>query len=149
MLTVHELESLSGIGFRHMLEDGLAIVTEGAELPNDRRQYILRDLAGLFNEARKGSDVFQRGEYHFDPTESTALSSFAFVERHLSQEGLASLSPNLATVCKVLRAIMDGEPVEQVERQVAGKILRDMLTNVELRGGAGLPEEPEDLDWEQ
>ena len=149
MLAVPELESLSGIGFRHMLEDGLAIVTGDAKLSDDRRQYILRDLAGLFDEARRGSDVFQRGDYHFDPTESTVLRSFAFVERHLSQEEPTSLSPNLATASKVLHAIMDSEPVEQAERQVAGEILRDMLMNVELRGGGGLPEEPEDLDWEQ
>ena len=149
MITLPELESLSGIGFRHMLEDGLAIVISDAELPSDRRQYVLHDLAGLFDEARKGSDVSRREDYYFDPTESTALRSFVFVERHLSQEGLGSLSPNLATACKVLRAIMDDTAVEQADRQIAGEILRDMLTSVELRGGIGLPEEPQHLDWDE
>ena len=63
MLNVNDLEPLGGIGFRHMLEDGLEIVQGLATLPAERRRYVLRDLANLYDEAHRGSDVFERDEY--------------------------------------------------------------------------------------
>lgn len=149
MPRVYEIESLSGIGFRHMLEDGVAIVTGGTELPEERRQYVLHDLANLFDEAHRGSDVFQREQYHFDPADSTDLSSFTLVERYLSQQESASISQNVETVRNVLRAIRAGRTVDQAEGRIAGEILCEMLASLELRGGIGLPEEPERLDWDE
>ena len=151
MLTIDDTRSDEGIGFRHMLEDGLAIVVreEEVELPPKRRRYILTDLADLFDEATKGSEVYEREEYFFDPNESAAVRTCAFIERHLSPRGRPRLKGDLATVSKVLRAMMAYEPVEQSDRKVASQVLKEMLTNVELGGGIGLPEEPENLVWEE
>ena len=149
MLTANDLGSLGGIGFRHMLEDGLAILREQAAVSVERRRYVLRDLADLFDEAHKGSDVFQREEYYFDPVDSSAVRSFAFIERHLSHHVRPTLSGDLAIVCRVLREINVGEAVQPNEREIAKGVLREILAKVNLSGGVGLPEEPEDLAWKE
>ena len=149
MLTINDLGSLGGIGFRHMLQDGLAIVRDQASFPTERRRYVLSDLADLFEDAQKGSDVFQREEYYFDPLESIAVRSFAFIERHLSFHERPTLSGDLATVCRVLRAINAGESAQPSDRKIAESVLQEVLAKVNLSGGVGLPEEPEDLAWKE
>ena len=149
MPTVYEIENLSGIGFRHMLEDGVAIVTGGAKLPDERRQYVLHDLTNLFDEAYRGSHVFQQEPYHFDPADSTDLSSFTFVERYLSEREPVLISQNVESVRNVLSAMRAGETVDQAEGQIAGDILCEMLKSLELRGGIGLAEEPAHLGWDE
>ena len=149
MLNVNDFEPLGGIGFRHMLEDGLAIVRGLAELPDERRRYVVRVLADLFDEAHEGSDVFERDEYFFDPSESTAVRSFALIERHLSRDERPELSLNLATVSQVLRAIHAGEAALPDHCRVAEDVLHEILAKVSLSGGVGLPEEPEDLAWKE
>ena len=146
MLDVNNSEHYAGIGFRHMLEDGVASMAERAILNGEQRDYVLNDLAALFDGARKGSEVFEREEYIFDPSESSAVRRCTFIERQLSPRERPALTGDLATVSSVLRAIIASESVKQSDRRVAMSILEEILTNVELSGGVGLREEPEDLD---
>ncbi len=88
-------------------------------------------------------------KYVFDPTVSAAVRSCAFIERHLTSREQPELTGDLAIVSAVLRASVGHQTVRQSDRDVAMEILQEMLENLELSGGVGLPEEPEDLVWEK
>ena len=82
MVASNTLEHSTGIGFRHILEDGVAILAEKPSFDDQRRDYVLNDLAVLFDDARKGSELYERDTYVFDPRVSAAVRSCAFIERH-------------------------------------------------------------------
>ena len=149
MLAINNLEHSTGIGFRHILEDGVAILAERPSFDDERRDYVLKDLAALFDNAREGSELYKRDEYVFDPKVSGAVRSCAFIERHLTSREQPALTGDLAIVSDVLRAIVGHRTVKQSDRDVATEILQEILENLELSGGLGLPEEPEDLVWEK
>lgn len=149
MLAINNLEHSTGIGFRHILEDGVAILAEKPSFDDQRRDYVLNDLAVLFDHARQGSELYKRDKYVFDPRVSAAVRSCAFIERHLTSREHPELTGDLAIVSAVLRAIVDHQTVKRSDRDVAREILQEMLENLELSGGVGLPEEPEDLVWEK
>lgn len=142
-------ESFKSIGFRHILEDALSIVRKRDGISAERKQYVLADLANLFDQARHGSEVVERLNFYFDPAESTAVQSFVLIEHHLPESEGSTLTGNLATVSKTLNAIITEQDVEAEDRDTAEKILVKMLTNVRLSGGVGLPQEPESLVWEE
>lgn len=148
MVAINNIEHSTGIGFRHILEDGVAILAENWSFDDQRRDYVLNDLAALFDDARKGSELYERDMYVFDPRTSAAVRSCAFIERHLSREQ-TQLTGDLTIVSAVLQAIVAHQSVEQSDRSVARSILQEILENLELSGGDGLPEEPADIVWEK
>ena len=149
MLAINSLEHSTGIGFRHILEDGVAILSEKPSFDDERRDYVLNDLAALFDNAREGSELYKHDRYVFDPRVSGAVRSCAFIERHLTSREQPDLTGDLAIVSDVLRAIVGHKTVKQSDRDVARDILQEMLENLELSGGVSLPEEPEDIVWEK
>lgn len=148
MAAINNLEYSTGIGFRHILEDGLAVLAEKPSFDDQRRDYVLKDLAALFDDARKGSELYERDVYIFDPKTSAVVRSCAFIERHLSREQ-TQLTGDLAIVSAVLQAIVAEKSIKESDRDVARSVLQEILENLELSGGVGLPEEPENLVWEK
>jgi len=101
-------DSLGSVGFRHVLEDGLAILG-GKTLERDRQEFVLRDLAGVISEAKRCSDLVQGQSWFLANANQEAFELFALIERLTSGEDRpwTNLLDSAATT---LQALAAGKP---------------------------------------
>jgi hypothetical protein len=72
----------SGLGFRHLMEDGIAILQNQPVGP-DRRKYVLDDLSELIGRANRGSDLFRNHALFVASGDRGAVESFSLFDRFL------------------------------------------------------------------
>ena len=56
---VSETNLAAEVGFRHVIEDALSVLSKH-DIDPDRRSYVLEDLANLLRDASRGADLVNR-----------------------------------------------------------------------------------------
>lgn len=140
-----ELGVANTLGFRHLLEDGLAIL-RGADLSVDRRAFVLQDLKQLVSDATRGSDLAQTGALFVAPHERSAYATFSLLDRYLSDKYADHLKEMLQAAEMSFDEFRRQAPhVTESARKAAETLLLEMLSHLQRDPRPGIPQEPEDI----
>lgn len=124
-----ETNSLTSVGFRHVLEDGLAILA-GQQLNQDRKAFVLQDLAQVLTEAKQCSDVARGQGWFLANANQEAFELFSILERSLAREG-KQWHALLDAAASVLQALAGGAAgLSDAQRQEATQFLKTILSCV-------------------
>src|SRR5258708_28482383 len=81
-----DLSSLSSVGFRHVIEDGLAIL-RGVEVHEDRRQFVLADLERIAADAKSASTFPNPQALLFGGANREAHQVFSLLNKRFAKNG--------------------------------------------------------------
>lgn len=145
MIAIDDIENRGGIGFRHLIEDGLAIVKRESDITNARRNTVLNELSDLFGAASIGSIAGAESEGFFVPGDAAAARSYYFIEQHVSSPKGADLPRKLDVAQKVLGQIKDEKRVRALDRNLVAEVLQDVLEHLRVQSGSIMPTEPGEI----
>ena len=138
-----ELTTISGVGLRHVVEDGLSLL-RGQQLPGERGEYVLERLSRLIHEAVVGSKIVEQEALFVGSKDRDAYESFSLFERHLRHhEGWRELLKGTERALDELKAT--GRPSEEV-RPVAVEMLQEMQESLRRQGAGGIRSLPEEIE---
>ena len=121
---MHEdLSELASVGFRHVVEDGLAILS-GQAIPAARQQFVLEDLARIAEQAGEVSATPPASMFRSSDREAHLLFSLLI---HRSTPPNVSWDEWLGRAARAFRGLMDGLAVTQEERDAARSFLQEVL----------------------
>jgi hypothetical protein len=134
----------NGVGFRHLIEDGVAILQNRPVDPN-RRQYVLGDLSDLVLRARRGSDLVRNNALFVASGDSTAVESFSMLDRFLDEAESDHWKAILEQTQEALAQLQGGNlPPDQL-RDAAVKLLGRILSGLTREPKPGIPSQPEEI----
>ncbi len=135
----------SSLGFRHVIEDALAILA-GQTINPDRRAYVLRDFSNLLIEAKRGSDLVQQDTLFVTSADRSAYESYSFFDRYLGQKHDDHWTEKLKIAEAVFEELGKDVPIlEERDRLAATSLLFEVLTVLRNEPNSGIPQEPEDI----
>ena len=132
------------VGLRHVLEDGLAILSR-SELDPGRRQFVLDDLMQLFGDALRGSELLDRTSLLVASADRYAVETYSLIDRYIRSEDPAAVRQDLETSLAAFGALREGRQVQHAEKRKAISFLRQVLTTLERNDVSGILERPDDL----
>lgn len=141
-----ELDLATSIGFRHILEDGIAALSN-AMLDLDRRKYVIKDLAELLAKASRGADLARKGSFFVQSDERKAFQSFLLFGRYLGSEGDSTWREKLHEVSRTFKDLDENLQVSESAKVEAKKLLSDLLNQVSRQGVTFIPEKPEEIKF--
>lgn len=133
-----------GIGFRHLVEDGLAVL-RNEDLPEDRREYVVDDLAEFLQEAMRGLDLERKDSFFVGSADRTAFDTFRFLDQNLRHSSQGDWKEQLPVAKKVFQCLNDGEQVTEDEKRAVASLLCTLLEKVRRHHNLGIPIEPEEI----
>ena len=129
-----------GIGFRHLIEDGLSIVSGCNTVISKRRTYVLGDLTDLFTKAAKGADLKKESSLFVDHAKMQAVKEFMFLRRYIDNENNNEfLVEKLRITKEVLECFLQGEHIMFAKSFVAIAVLDEILSTIERMNRIGTP----------
>jgi hypothetical protein len=134
----------NGLGFRHLIEDGVAILQNRPLDPN-RRQYVLEDLSGLLMRARRGSDLVRNNALFVASADRTAVESFSVLDRFLDEAESDNWKPILEQTQEALTQLQDGNVPQDQLRDAAIKLFGRILSGLTREPRPGIPSQPEEI----
>ena len=142
-LTVNWANSL---GFRHVIEDGLAILS-GAEIQPDRRAYVLRDLAQLLVEAKRGSDLVQQSAFFVASADHSAFESYSLLDHYLGRTHDENQWTEMLRAAEVtLEELRKEAPkLNEADKSTAENLLGELLARLMQEPNSGIASEPENI----
>jgi hypothetical protein len=123
---MQDLSPFAEIGFRHIVEDALAIVA-GQPVDNDRRSYVLGDLIRLFRDAGRGSQIASHRTFFVGSDDKSAFDDFERLDRYLRHRYQSKLGRLLEDVSRTLDGLQKGAAVPDDARQTSQELLRELL----------------------
>ncbi len=133
----------SGVGFRHLVEDGIAVLRNEPVLP-DRRKYVLDDLSELIGQANRGSDLFRNHALFVASGERGAVESFSLVDRFLGGAESDYWKSILSQAQDALHQLRNGDIPTAESRDAAVSLLKKILSGLIREpkpGASNMPEE--------
>lgn len=122
---MHEdLSELASVGFRHVVEDGLAIL-EGRQVPAARQQFVLEDLARIAQEAGQVSAAPSASLFRAD---REAHLLFSLLIRS-APPGVA-MAEWLNRASRAFQGLIGQGAVSQEERDAARLFLQEVLGSI-------------------
>lgn len=135
----------SGVGFRHLIEDGLAILSD-APLNPRRRAYVLEDLSALLAEAKQGSDLVQSNALFATSEEQKAYESFSLLDRYLNQFTEVQWKEILPSAEAAFAELQKENPmISEGDRIAATSLLNEILAGLTRGPKSGIPEQPQEI----
>lgn len=139
------MSSTSSVAFRHVIEDGLSILS-AKQLEPTRRKYVLEDLASLMREASRGFELANRNHLLVSSDERNAYESFSFLDRYLSNRYDDHLIRNVLQKAQAtFDQLCNNNQVSQETQDLTVKLLEELLSSVKREGSRGIPSEPEEI----
>ncbi len=126
---MQDLSSFADIGFRHIVEDALAILSDQPIDPN-RRAYVLGDLARLFRDASHGSKIASHRTFFVGSDDKSAYEDFERLDRYLRHRYQDTWGQLLDDVSGVLDALQKGVPVSADAKEKSQQVLQEILTSI-------------------
>lgn len=123
---MQDLSPFAEIGFRHIVEDALAIVG-GRPLDPNRRAYVLGDLIRLFRDAGRGSEIASRRTFFVGSEDKSAFEDFERLDRYLRNRYQNKLSQVLEDVSRTLDALQKDAAVPADARKTSQELLQELL----------------------
>ena len=136
-----ELNVASSIGFRHVIEDGLSILSDEG-IDSDRRKYVLDDLINLLEQAKKGADLIKGHELFVGSDERDAFETYRLLERNLS----VNWNEKLDEAKCALDNLKNNSDLSVEMRGVAISLFKELHTRIEQQSSMGIPREPEEIN---
>lgn len=134
----------TSVGFRHVVEDGLAIL-HNEDLAQDRREYVLGDLTALLEEAHKGVELIQKEALFAGSEFKRAMESFSLLNRYLRARYNDDLALKLEASKQALEGLRANTAIPEAVRSTAIEVLTELLSGMRREGGTGIPAVPEEI----
>ena len=133
-----------GIGFRHVIEDALAIL-KNEEVDQNRRDFVLQDVDGLLREAIKGLDLERRDSLFVGSANRNAFDTLQFFDHYLSTAGQEEWKDQLPEVQATFNNLLVGNAVEEVQKATSIGIFELLLQRSKWQDFIGVPLHPEEI----
>ena len=137
---------LASVGFRHVIEDGLCVLTE-KHLPEDRKKFVLDDLAKLFREAKKGSELVQNKALFIRSDQQSAYERFSLLERYWNTSEKDEWIKMLEASENAFQNLKANDPVPNEVRRITKQFLSELLASLNRESNTGIPYVPEDVEF--
>ena len=135
---------INGLGFRHLIEDGVAILQNQPVNP-DRRKYVLEDLSDLVVRARQGSDLVRNNALFVASADRSAVESFTILDRFLGEASRDQWKGVLQQTEEALDRLRSGASPQDNQREAAIGLLKRILSGLLREPKPGVPTQPEEL----
>lgn len=117
----------SNIGFRHVVEDGLSIL-KGEALDDERRSYVLKELAERFESAKRGFEMAEQAKFFFGKADQAANASSSMMRQYLRSWQDGRLHGDVSAAHRALASACEGaKPAASSVDVKAAIILLDAL----------------------
>jgi hypothetical protein len=126
---MQDLSSFADIGFRHIVEDALAILGNQPIDP-DRRAYVLGDLVRLFRDASRGSKIASHRTFFVDSDDKSAYEDFERLDRYLRHRYKDTWGQLLDDVSGALDRLQKEVPVSADAKQKSQELLQELLKSI-------------------
>jgi hypothetical protein len=134
----------NGVGFRHLIEDGVAIL-QNRPIGAERRKYVLDDLSELMVRAKRGSDLVRNNALFVASSDRSAVESFSVVDRFLEGAENDYWKSVLAQAEEALQQLRSGDIPHANAREAAIGLLQKILTGLTREPKPGVLDQPEEL----
>jgi hypothetical protein len=138
----------NGLGFRHLIEDGLAILEDRCLTP-ERRNYVLTDLSELLLSAKRGSDLVRNQTLFVASADHNAVESFSVFDRFLDEAESDYWQSVLSQSEEALNALKTSQAPKEQAREAAIDLLRKILAGLVKEPKPGIPSQPEEIRFER
>ena|SRR5712671_3599980 len=128
-VSMEDLSSFADIGFRHIMEDALAILGNQQIDPN-RRAYVLGDLVRLFRDASRGSQIASHRKFFVGSDDKSAFEDFERLDRYLRHRYQNTWGQLLDDVSGALDGLQKGVPVSEDARQKSQEVLQELVKGI-------------------
>lgn len=139
-----ETALIAGVGFRHVIEDGLAVLSR-EHLDPGRRKYVVDDITNLLRDASRGLELVNRSTLFVNSDERSAVDAFSLLNRYLGHGHGQDWGKQLPAAEKAFDELQkNSEPSDDI-RAAAADLLQELLIRVQRQSWTGIPEQPEDI----
>lgn len=136
---------LAGVGFRHVLRDGLKVLCS-EEIEAHRKNYVIHRLTKVFQDALKGLELKEQNSFFVGSEDEQAFNTYQFLDQYLHDEVNLCWKTTLPKADEAFKSILDGVPINADDAAVAKCLLSDLLKLVESEDYIGVPLAPEEFD---
>ena len=133
-----QLSWTNGVGFRHLIEDGLAIL-QGRPIIPDRRKYVLDDLSELVLRAKIGSDLVRNNALFVASADRSAVELFSVIDRFLDEAESDHWKGVLDRAEEALKQLRTGGVPQDQSRKAAIILLQRILSGLTREPKPGVP----------
>jgi hypothetical protein len=136
----------NGLGFRHLIEDGLAIL-DGRPINPDRRAYVVKDLSQLVLQAKRGSDLVRSNALSVASDDRNAFESYSILDRYWDRSREEQWTQVLAKAGEAFDCLQKGvvRDLREDQRNAAANLLRTVLSGLIKEPKPGVSSQPEEL----
>lgn len=117
------------VGLKHVIEDGLAVL-HGQDLAAARRDFVMRDLQTLLNQAIRGSRIASQSALFLGEDDKQAFGSFALIDRYLGTRQATTWLDQAPDALRAIEQIQHAQMPDEIQKEVALKILGTLLTQI-------------------
>lgn len=139
-----DLAAIAGVGFRHVVEEGLSLL-KGRDLPPERRDYVLERLGALLKGAVAGSQIVDREALFIGSRERDAYESFSLLERHLQHR--QDWRQMLQSAEDALNALQRAHRPSEDVNSTAVELLEELRQSLRREGVGGIRSLPEEIEF--
>jgi hypothetical protein len=136
-----EITMQTGLGLRHVIEDGIAIL-KGEQFAQQRRDYVLNDLQSLFGEVVRGSALVHSPSLFIGREDKRAFEAFSLLDRFLPSDDHA-VQETLKLSADTLGEIKSGKQVSSEQSAKLMNFLMTIVSSLRRQDSAGVPNQPE------
>ena len=137
----------NSIGFRHVLEDGLAILSkQDHSIDIDRKKYVLEDLVSFLSKAVEGLSISSEQSLFVGSSEKNAFEVYLLLKRYLAHD--ADWTNKLRLTESALCHLSQDVDVPADEQGAALELIENLLDRVRSQG-LGVPLQPESISLDR
>src|SRR5665213_2097026 len=121
----------NGLGFRHLIEDGLAILN-GRPISADRRDYVVQDLSQLVLQAKRGSELVRSNALSVATDDRSAFESYSILDRYWDRSHEEQWNQVLAKAGEAFDRLRKGTAanLSEDQRNAAANLLEKVLSGL-------------------
>jgi len=136
----------NGLGFRHLIEDGLTILN-GRPIGADRRAYVVQDLSEFMLQAKRGAALVRGDKLSVATDDKNAFESFSILDRYWDRSHEDQWNDLLAKAGEAFNELRKGRnaPLNEEQRTAAENLLQRVLAALNREPKPGVPYGPEEL----
>lgn len=134
------------VGFRHVIEDALSVLSNQDDIDHDRRSYVLEDLTSLLRDAIKGADLVNSNLLFVKSDERNAFDTFSLLDRYFGHGTDPDWRDKLPDAEAAFTQLRQNAEVSEKARATAIALLGELLTTIKRQSGMFIPEHPEEIE---
>ncbi|MBT3060182.1 MAG: hypothetical protein AB2696_08090 [Candidatus Thiodiazotropha sp.] len=136
-----DIDFMAGVGFRHVIEDGLVVLSKG-DMDSARRKYVVDDLTNLLSEAIRGLELVNRNALFVNSDQRNAVDTFSLLDQYLGHGYDPSWGNQLHIAEEAFDKLQKNEEPSDEARTAAIQLFEELLTKIKRQGWTGILEQP-------